>query len=226
MKFLFEVHIQDGHTAEEYADAWVRASKIIQQAPGARGTELHRKIGDPDTLIAIASWESKAQRDAMETQHNPDVAAIIRSAAPFVEIRPIGEFDDPEWVVMPPAKESASNIRVFYDGACPGCQRDRRQYERLAGRGSDQVEWVDITGKDEELKAKGIDPKAALQELHVEDQDGVIHSELDAYALLMSRAPLLKPLAWLITLPLIRPLLSRLYHRMVTKRLERTGRMP
>ncbi len=226
MKFLFEVHVQDGHTAEEYADAWVRASKIIQQAPGARGTELHRKIGDPDTLIAIASWESKAQRDAMETQHNHDVAAIIRSAAPFVEIRPIGEFDDPEWVVMPPAKESASNIRVFYDGACPSCQRDRRQYDRLAGRGSDQVEWVDITGKDEELKAKGIDPKAALQELHVEDQDGVIHSELDAYALLMSRAPLLKPLAWLITLPLIRPLLSRLYHRMVTKRLERTGRMP
>jgi len=38
--------------------------------------------------------------------------------------------------------------------------------------------------------------------------------------------PLLKPLAWIISLPVIRPLLSRLYHRMVTNRLERTGRMP
>ena len=102
MKFIFEVHIREGHTAEEYADAWVRASEIIQQAPGARGTELHRKIGDPNTLIAIASWESKEQRDAMEGQHNPEVAAIIRSAAPFVDITPIGEFEDPEWVVEPP----------------------------------------------------------------------------------------------------------------------------
>lgn len=102
MKFLFEVHIKDGHTAEDYADAWVRASEIIQSAPGARGTELHRKIGDPNVLVAIASWESKAERDAMEDKHDPRVAEIIRSAAPFCDIRVIGEFEDPEWVVTPP----------------------------------------------------------------------------------------------------------------------------
>jgi heme-degrading monooxygenase HmoA len=101
MKYIFEVRIHKGHSAEEYADAWVRASKIIQQAPGARGTELHRKIDDPNVLIAIAHWDSKADRDAMEAQHNPDVAHIIRSAASFCEITPLGEFEDPEWVVMP-----------------------------------------------------------------------------------------------------------------------------
>ena len=101
MKYIFEVHIKEGHKAEDYADAWVRASEIIQRAPGARGTELHRKIGDPDRLIAIASWDSKAQRDAMEGQHDPTVAAIIKSAAPFCEIHPIGEFEEPEWVVKP-----------------------------------------------------------------------------------------------------------------------------
>ena len=105
MKFIFEVRVKEGHTAEEYADAWVRASELIQQAPGARGTELHRKIGDPDTLIAIASWDSKEQRDAMEGQHNPEIADIIRSAAPFVDITPLGEFEDPEWVVLPPDPE-------------------------------------------------------------------------------------------------------------------------
>lgn len=104
MKFLFEVHIKPGHTAEEYADAWLRASEIIQRAPGARGTELHRKLDDPNVLIAIASWESKEQRDTMESRHNEQVAEIIRSAAPFCEIRPIGEFDDPEWVVIPDTK--------------------------------------------------------------------------------------------------------------------------
>ncbi|MDX1598450.1 MAG: antibiotic biosynthesis monooxygenase [Marinobacter sp.] len=104
MKFMFEVHIKEGYTAEDYADAWVRASELIQQAPGARGTELHRKIGDPRTLIAIASWQSKEARDAMESDKDPRITEIIRSAAPFVEIRPLGEFEDPEWVVMPPGK--------------------------------------------------------------------------------------------------------------------------
>lgn len=106
MKYIFEVHIKDGHTAEEYADAWVRASELIQRAPGARGTELHRRIGDPRTLIAIAHWDSKASRDAAESRHDSDVAAIIRSAAPFCDIRPLGEFDDPEWVVKPAGQGS------------------------------------------------------------------------------------------------------------------------
>ena len=54
MKFIFEVHIKPGHTAEQYADAWVRVSEILQRAPGALGTRLHRKIGDPGVLLAIA----------------------------------------------------------------------------------------------------------------------------------------------------------------------------
>lgn len=106
MKYLFEVHIKPGYSAEDYADAWVRASEIIQQAPGAQGTRLHRKLDDPNCLIAIASWESKAQRDAMEGQPNERVAEIIRRAAPCCEIRPIGEFDEPEWVVLPPHMKS------------------------------------------------------------------------------------------------------------------------
>ncbi|MCK7549414.1 antibiotic biosynthesis monooxygenase family protein [Marinobacter koreensis] len=106
MKFIFEVRIKEGYTAEDYAEAWVRASELIQQAPGARGTELHRKIGEPGVLIAIASWESKAARDAMEAHKDPRITEIIRSAAPFVEITPLGEFEDPEWVVMPPPQGS------------------------------------------------------------------------------------------------------------------------
>ncbi|WP_111494656.1 MULTISPECIES: antibiotic biosynthesis monooxygenase family protein [Marinobacter] len=101
MKYIFEVTVKDGHTAEEYADAWVRASELIQQAPGARGTELHRMIGDPRRLIAIAHWDTKANRDAMESKPNEEIKAIIRSAAPFVEIRRVGEFEEPEWVVIP-----------------------------------------------------------------------------------------------------------------------------
>ena len=29
MHFIFEVHIKPGYSAEQYADAWLRASEII-----------------------------------------------------------------------------------------------------------------------------------------------------------------------------------------------------
>lgn len=93
--------MKPGFSAEAYADAWVRASRIIQSAPGARGTRLHRKIGRPDALLAIASWESKPLRDRAEDERDPRVQAILDSLADVVEIRVVGEFEDPEWVVLP-----------------------------------------------------------------------------------------------------------------------------
>lgn len=109
MKFIFEVNIRRGHKAEQYAAAWVRASKIIQQAPGARGTRLHRKIGDRQVLLAIAEWDSKAQRDAMEAAPQEQVSAIIAEQAEFCDIRVIGEFEDAEWVVEPGASQGNSD---------------------------------------------------------------------------------------------------------------------
>lgn len=103
MHFIFEVHVKPGYTAEQYAEAWVRASRIIQQAPGARGTRLHRKIGDPNVLLAIATWETKAARDAMEATQDERVRAIIAEQAEFVDVHVLGEFEEPEWIVLPHA---------------------------------------------------------------------------------------------------------------------------
>jgi quinol monooxygenase YgiN len=99
MKFIFRVRIKPGHTPEEYAAAWVRASEIIQRAPGALGTRLHRRIGVDNELIAIASWESKAQRDAAPP--DAEVQAILQEAGRYVDIEVIGEYEEPEWVVLP-----------------------------------------------------------------------------------------------------------------------------
>lgn len=101
MIFVFEVIVSPGYPAEAYARAWMRASEIIQRAPGARGTRLHRKIGDDRRLLAIASWDSKAQRDAMEASPSQEVRRIIREQAEFVEVRVLGEYEDPEWIVEP-----------------------------------------------------------------------------------------------------------------------------
>ena len=101
MKFIFEVKIKPGDTVEEYAAAWIEASRIIQRTPGARGTHLHRKIGTPDTLLAIATWESKAHRDAKDDRRDATVRAILEKHAKYCETKLIGEFDDPEWSVLP-----------------------------------------------------------------------------------------------------------------------------
>ncbi len=115
-------------------------------------------------------------------------------------------------------------VTVYYDGACPSCVRDRCHYEKLAGEDSG-VDWFDITGRDDELRALGIDPKRALTELHIVDEDHNVLAEIDAYRVLMNRVPRFKPLAWLIGLPVIRPIVSRVYHWRVNRRLMRDGRL-
>ena len=62
---------------------------------------MHRKIGEPDVLLAIATWESKAVRDAMESQQSQEVLDIIEAQSEFVDIRVIGEYEASEWVVLP-----------------------------------------------------------------------------------------------------------------------------
>jgi predicted DCC family thiol-disulfide oxidoreductase YuxK len=114
-------------------------------------------------------------------------------------------------------------VTVYYDGACPACIRDRRNYEKLSGKDAGQVCWFDITGNENQLRDQGIDPQKALTELHVKDENGRVVSELDAYILLMRKAPLLKPIAWLIGLPLIRPVLAKIYHWQVNRRLNARG---
>ena len=121
--------------------------------------------------------------------------------------------------------QSKDKITVYYDGACPSCIKDRKDYEQLAGKGGEDVFWHDISGQDGHLRDIGIDPYKAMTELHVRDENQQIFSELDAYILLMSRVPRLKPVAWLIGLPVIRPILSSLYRWMVNRRLKRSGRL-
>lgn len=120
---------------------------------------------------------------------------------------------------------SENKTIVFYDGACPICVRDRRRYERLTGPADDAIAWFDITDQAQQLRELGIDPQRALFELHVKDPHGTIHSSIGAYIVLLKKVPLLRPLAWLIGLPLIRPVLSRIYRRQVERRLKKSGRL-
>lgn len=105
MKYIFEVTVKPGFSVEEYAAGWVEASEIIQQTAGAMGTYLHRKIGHPDTVLAIAHWESKSCRDAKDDSRSARVSAILARHAKVVSVRVVGEFEEPEWVVLPSPRE-------------------------------------------------------------------------------------------------------------------------
>ena len=121
--------------------------------------------------------------------------------------------------------QNKGKICVYYDGACPKCIKDRKTYEKLAGKNGENVCWIDITGQEKSLRKLGIDPYKALTELHVKDEHEQILSELDAYILLMSKVPVLRPISWLIALPIIRPILAKLYHWVVNRRLRDSGRL-
>ncbi len=126
-------------------------------------------------------------------------------------------------------KKSTSKISVFYDGSCGRCRKDRDNYLAIAGKHATNVVWVDITHKDDYLVSLGIDPKKALKELHIQievaNKPLIIVSELDAYIILMSNTFWLKPLAWLIALPIIRPILQKFYRVSVHNRLKTSQRL-
>ena len=88
------------------------------------------------------------------------------------------------------------------------------------------MRWCDVTEHQQALRDKGVDPQAALLSLHVEEADGTLREGIDAYVLLMRRVPRLRPLAWLIGLPGIKPMLRKLYDGWVRRRLAREGRLP
>ena len=105
MKFIFEVRMKPGYTVDDYAAAWIRASEIIQRTPGACGTYLHRKIGSTDTLLAIATRASTSHRDAKDDRRDETVRAILEHHAQNCEVTVIGEFEEPEWSVLPTAPD-------------------------------------------------------------------------------------------------------------------------
>lgn len=117
-------------------------------------------------------------------------------------------------------------INVFYDAQCPLCRKERRRYERLAGKRANNIAWFDVSEHQHALREKGVDPAMALRSLHIEVAQGQLIEGIDAYRLLMARIPLLMPVAWVIGLPGIKSGLRALYDRWVKRRLQKQGRWP
>lgn len=121
---------------------------------------------------------------------------------------------------------SKTSINVFYDAQCPLCRKERRRYERWSGRHADDIGWLDVSEHEQLLRKKGVTPATALRSLHIETAQGQLIEGIDAYRVLMRRIPVLMPVAWLIGLPVIKPVLRAVYDAWVKRRLQKQGRWP
>ena len=97
VKYIFEIKLKAGCTAKQYMEAWKKGSAIIQKSKGARGTILFRKVDDPTTLLAIASWDSTEIRYvAMESLRNElqEVRNVVDKHEEYATFNSLGYFEE------------------------------------------------------------------------------------------------------------------------------------
>ncbi len=111
---------------------------------------------------------------------------------------------------------------VFYDGSCPICLRALARWRHKPF--TCEIEWFDITGKDETLLARGICPNKALEQLHILCDDGTVLTSMSSYGFLLCHLARWRWLGILITLPGIRQVLTWGYDAITRRRLKREGR--
>ena len=104
----FEVTVKEGYSVESYAEGWMAASHYIQQAPGARGTRLHRKgqrscHGTGNRHLGLQG-QSRCDGSQSPGANGGDHrrATTVLSIFAF-----LGEYDDPDWIVLPPQYKGA-----------------------------------------------------------------------------------------------------------------------
>lgn len=110
-RYVFEARVRPGCSEEQYIDAWRAGSDVIQREPGALGTRLHRK--EPGILVAIATWESKAARDAASRRlgliegTTGAADSVVHRHLQFADVTPIFGLDE-VGVVDPPKRSSSA----------------------------------------------------------------------------------------------------------------------
>ena len=104
-----------------------------------------------------------------------------------------------------------SMITVFYDGKCSLCSKEIKYYRNIAP--VETFYWLDITtpaGADE-LKKEGFSLSEGFKLLHAKDEEGLLHTGLDAFILIWQQLKGWKVLALFVCLPVIRQIASILY---------------
>ncbi|XP_061909265.1 uncharacterized protein LOC133653707 [Entelurus aequoreus] len=119
---------------------------------------------------------------------------------------------------------SQSGVKVLYDGRCPICVKEIQVLQFLQKNKPDKVDFVDISlpGYDGS-KYNGVSYEAAMEEMHVIDENNEVHRGVPAFAV-MYAAVGLDFLGRFMMLSPVRPLMDKAYAVFARNRLKWTGR--
>lgn len=112
-------------------------------------------------------------------------------------------------------------ITVYYDGKCSLCSKEIAYYKNLAP--SDTFTWCDITIDSKPLLQKGVNLKDGLMFFHVEDDNGIMHTSLDAFIIVWQHLRGWRFLAKIASLPVLKPLANQCYTMFARYRFKKNG---
>lgn len=115
----------------------------------------------------------------------------------------------------------ASEIEVFYDGACPLCAREMAAVRRLDRRG--RIRFADFTEEGFDPSAVGTTREALMDRIHGRLPDGSLVSGVEVFRRIYAAVGF-GPLVALTRLPGVAQLLDAGYRLFARKRLRLTGR--
>ena len=98
-------------------------------------------------------------------------------------------------------------LTVYFDGACPLCQREIAFYRRR--RGADAIRWVDLTDGDD--PGPDLTCAAALERFHVRLPDGALRHGAAGFAALLKELPSLRWLGHILDAPGLAWIAERTY---------------
>lgn len=86
-----------------------------------------------------------------------------------------------------PDAQHVGKPAVFFDGACPLCQREIAFYRRRVADGA--IRWIDVAEAGNDRVAAGLSRAAARRRFHVQRPEGDIVSGARAFAVLWQHVP-------------------------------------
>lgn len=113
-------------------------------------------------------------------------------------------------------------LTLFYDGACPLCQREVAFYARLDRKG--RIAWHDVSRDSRGMVAEGLPRREALRRIYVRCPDGRLLSGARAFVEVWRLLPGFRWLAPVVSLPPFLWLAEGLYCAFLVIRPWLTGR--
>lgn len=120
---------------------------------------------------------------------------------------------------------SNSTMCVFYDGACPLCQKEVKRYQSLIYQEDEKIDWVDISINKRALNDECINYDDAMRLIHIKDGSGVHQVGLEGILSLWDKVPYYRVVSRMIRkFPVSHPAFATFYEFLAKHRMTLSGR--